>query len=124
VREAVALVGDASDVLPQEQAGTTLEALLRNPRAQSAAWSMVKGAWDRLIPRLGGIHSAARIVDGLEALPDRYLEDVDAFFKAHPLPDARRATQDLLDTLRERRDWVGRAAPQVRRWLEDFSPAP
>jgi puromycin-sensitive aminopeptidase len=94
---------------------------LANRDARERAWAFVKRRWSALHHRLPPM-LATRLVEAtpnLQTLDHR--RDVAAFFKAHPLPTAKRALAQSLERFDLNAELRRRAAPGLTRWLEGVS---
>jgi puromycin-sensitive aminopeptidase len=91
----------------------------RHPR--EATWEFVQKRWEELAPRIpSGL--ASRLVLALPALHTRaHRREVAAFFRAHPVPTARRALRQALERFDLDHELRRRIAPALRRYLREGS---
>jgi puromycin-sensitive aminopeptidase len=94
---------------------------LANRDARERAWAFVKRRWSALRHRLPPM-LATRLVEVTPNLQTpEHRRDVAAFFKAHPLPTAKRALAQSLERFDLNAELRRRAAPGLTRWLEGVS---
>ncbi|MHB2015468.1 MAG: M1 family metallopeptidase [Candidatus Xenobia bacterium] len=118
VAKVLSLVGNPQDTtIPQEQIGTVLVGHLSEPAVQQSAFRFLNQNWNALQPRLGSMLGVNRVLNGLKAMPDDQIDQVAGFFKAHPIPEARRTMDGVLDTLRVRGSLVDREHSDLSAWL-------
>jgi puromycin-sensitive aminopeptidase len=108
--------------VPTQDVVPLLGRLLENPAAREATWRFVRERWDALQPRVpSGL--ASRLVAALPLLQTReHRAEVVAFFKAHPLPTAKRALRQALERFDLNAEFARRAAPALAQWLELSTP--
>ncbi|HEY0840126.1 MAG TPA: hypothetical protein VGD74_08060, partial [Vulgatibacter sp.] len=58
-----------------------------------------------------------RLVEGLGALPLSKKREVESFFAAHPVEEARRALAQALEEMELRDELRRREGPRLARWL-------
>ena len=111
-----------TDDVSTQDVAIVLVRLLGNRAAREATWAFVRDRWDDVSPRLPpGL--APRLVAALPALRTRaYRAEVAAFFRAHPLPTAKRALRQALERFDLEAEFRGRCAPPLRRWLAARGP--
>jgi hypothetical protein len=91
---------------------------LANREARERTWAFVKRRWSALHERLPPM-LATRLVEATPSLQTKeYRRDVAAFFKANPLPTAKRALAQALERFDLNAELRRRAAPKLARWLE------
>ena len=108
----------AGDVPLQDLAGFA-GALLSNRVAAREFWPLLRAGWAPLEARLAEAPlMLRRVVEGLGALTERrHLEELEAFFAAHPIPAARQAIAQTLERLRLEVALWERIGPAVEAWL-------
>jgi hypothetical protein len=106
--------------VPHEQLRTLLAPLLRSRASGRKAWELLKEHWPQLAPRMGAM-GISSLVETCGALPVDLRLDVAAFFAAHPVAEAHRATHKALETLDLRRELESRESPRLSRWLAQQS---
>ena len=105
-----------SDV-PTQDVVPLLMRLLANPEGREATWSFIQRRWSALSPRISS-GLAPRLVTALPALQTRaYRAEVAAFYRAHPLPSAKRALKQALETFTRNAELRRRTVAELRRWL-------
>jgi puromycin-sensitive aminopeptidase len=109
-----------SDELPLQEAAGFAGALLGNPSAREPFWARLRERWEPFHARLAHAPMLVRrTVEAMGALVTRgQLEEVEAFLLAHPLDEARQATAQTLERLRQDVALRERAIPALSRWLE------
>ncbi len=96
---------------------------LANPAARERTWAFVKRRWTALRHRLPPM-LATRLVEATPSLQTKeHRRDVAAFFKAHPLPSAKRALAQALERFDLNAELRRRAAPGFSAWLESKGAA-
>jgi puromycin-sensitive aminopeptidase len=115
-------VGDA---VPLQDSAFYLGALLGNRSVGDAAWARLERDWDRFYGRIRGAPMLTRrVVEAMGAMVERrQLAAVEAFLAGHPLEEARQATAQTLERLRQDVALRERALPDVSRWLAGRSKA-
>ncbi|HET8541263.1 MAG TPA: M1 family metallopeptidase [Anaeromyxobacter sp.] len=108
-----------TDEVPLQDVASFVGALLGNRAARDAAWERLRRDWDRLRGRLGQAPMLLRrVVESIGALVERrHLEEAEAFLAAHPVDEARQATAQTLERLRQDVALRERTAPAIGRWL-------
>jgi hypothetical protein len=111
------------DDVPTQDVVLVLVRLLGNPAARQATWDFVRGRWSALEPRIAA-GLAPRLVTALPALQTRaHRAEVARFFREHPLPTARRALRQALESFDLGAELRRRTAPELARWLAGRSEA-
>jgi aminopeptidase N len=111
-------------VRPQDRA-LLIGRVLANPAGRELAWEMIRFRWPDLQAGLGAFGGTARVIEALGAFcrADRRAE-IEAFFAAHPVPDAQRTLRQTLEAIDRcaalRRD----QAPVLARWLHQPPTSP
>src|SRR6185295_14650500 len=91
--------------------------LFANPAARVRTWQFVQKKWDQDSKRLPPM-MISRVVDSTPSLRSReYKQEVAAFFKAHPVPTARRAMQQALERFDLNYEFSRRVAKSLAAWL-------
>jgi puromycin-sensitive aminopeptidase len=103
--------------VPQEQVRVVLGALLSKRASSMHAWKFLKKHWEALAPRVGSM-GMARLVEGLGALDSEKASEVENFFTQNPVPEAVRALQKALESMRVRHAMVLRERARLCEWLE------
>ena len=74
---------------------------------------------DELVGRPLDRHLLSRLVEATPALREpRYAREVAAFFRRHPIPEAKRSVKQAREVFRLNTELRRRTAPGVGRWLE------
>jgi puromycin-sensitive aminopeptidase len=104
--------------VPTQDVVPLLVRLLANREAREATWRFIQRRWKALGPRVSpGL--APRLVAALPALETRARRrEVAAFFRAHPIPTARRALRQALERFDAGAEFRRRTAPELRRILD------
>jgi puromycin-sensitive aminopeptidase len=107
------------DEVPLQDTASFAAALLGNRTAREPFWSRLRADWERLHGRLSAAPMLLRrVVEAIGALVERrHLEEAAAFLAAHPLEEARQATAQTLERLRQDVELRERAQPAVGAWL-------
>jgi aminopeptidase N len=94
-------------------------ALLGSPASQQATWTFVKAQWPALTAKLGVFQGVPYVVGALGSFCTvESAEDISAFFKAHPVPEAVRALQQAIERIDACAAVHARQSPAFGRWLE------
>ncbi|HET6412233.1 MAG TPA: M1 family aminopeptidase [Anaeromyxobacter sp.] len=93
----------AEEAVPLQDTAFYLGALLGNRAARDPAWERLRAAWETIQGRIKGAPMLTRrVVESLSLLVTRHhLEEAEAFLAAHPLDEARQATAQTLERLRQ-----------------------
>jgi puromycin-sensitive aminopeptidase len=108
-----------TDEVPLQDAASFAGALLANSASREAYWGQLRGNWEALLGRLKGAPMLLRrIVEALGSLVTRQqLEEATAFLAAHPLEEAKQATAQTLERLRQDVALRERTQPAIGAWL-------
>ena len=104
--------------IPTQDVAIVLARLLANPSARAATWTAVKKHWTRLRRRMPPM-LASRLVEATPALGAGARDDVEAFFRAHPLPAGARALEQALERFELDAAFCRLARRDLARWLTD-----
>jgi aminopeptidase N len=106
------------ETVPTQDVVFVLIRLLTNRAARERTWAFVKKNWTTLRRRMPPM-LVTRLVEATPALQTAiWRRDVASFFRAHPLPTARRALQQALERFDLNAELRRREAPGLRRWFE------
>jgi puromycin-sensitive aminopeptidase len=91
------------DEVPLQDSASFVAALLANRSAREPFWARLRSDWDTLHARVKGAPMLLRrVVEAMGSLVERrHLEEAEAFLAAHPLEEARQATAQTLERLRQ-----------------------
>jgi puromycin-sensitive aminopeptidase len=91
------------ETIPLQDTASFVAALLANRAAREPFWARLRADWERLHGRLRAAPMLLRrVVEAIGALVERrHLEEAEAFLAAHPLEEARQATAQTLERLRQ-----------------------
>ena len=107
-----------SETVPTQDVVFVLTRLLANRVARERAWAFVKKKWTALRKRMPPM-LVTRLVEATPALQTATSRrDIASFFRAHPIPTAKRALQQALERFDLNAELRRREAPGLRRWLE------
>jgi puromycin-sensitive aminopeptidase len=102
--------------VPQDQLRAVLTPLLSGRTSNRRAWSFVRRHWSELAPRIGDM-ALPRLVEALGMLPVELRDEVEQFFAAHPVPEAKRAVGKAVEALTLRAQLLAREQPRLGSWL-------
>jgi hypothetical protein len=107
-----------AEAVPTQDVVFVLIRLLNNRAARERTWAFIKKRWTSLRRRMPPM-LVTRLVEATPALqtPKRRQEVV-SFFRAHPLPTAKRALQQALERFDLNAELRRREAPRLRQWFE------
>ena len=95
-----------------------LAALLGSPHAQEATWAFVREHWSEVTAKVGVFQGVPYVVTALGAFCSTERADqVTAFFKAHPAPEAARALRLAVESITSCAAVEARQSPALARWL-------
>jgi puromycin-sensitive aminopeptidase len=107
-----------SETVPTQDVVFVLARLLANRAARERTWAFTKKKWSALRKRMPPM-LVTRLVEATPALQTSASKrDVASFFRAHPLPTAKRALQQALERFDLNSELRRREAPGLRRWFE------
>ncbi len=112
-----------TDAVPQESMIALLRPLLARPATTALTWTFLQERWEAIVSR-AGLMQISRLVEGLGALPLSRRRQVESFFQAHPVEEARRALRQALEEMELRDELRRREAPRLSAWLARYSPTP
>ncbi len=112
-----------SDEVPLQDTASFIAVLLGNPAARELAWARLRAGWEAVHARLAAAPMLLRrIIEAIGALVERrHLEEAEAFLAAHPVEEARQATAQTLERLRQDVDLRERTQRAIGRWLSTRS---
>ncbi len=117
VRRTLALA--LTDAVATQDVGILLMRLFANRNAREQTWQFVVRRWKDISKRLPPM-MVSRVVDSTPALKTRaYKKEVTAFFRAHPVPTAKRALKQALERFDLNEEFRRRAARGLNRWLAE-----
>jgi puromycin-sensitive aminopeptidase len=102
--------------VPQEQLRAVVVPLLGRRETQRETWAFLQKHWAEIGPRVGAM-GISRLVEATGALPPELHGEVEAFFTAHPVPEAKRALQKALEAMTLRRALMAREGARLHEWL-------
>ena len=110
-----------TDEIPTQDVALLLGRMLGACHPREATWEFIQKRWEELAPRIpSGL--ASRLVLALPALHTRaYRREVAAFFRAYPVPTARRALRQSLERFDLDHELRRRVAPALRRFVREAS---
>ncbi len=105
--------------IPTQDVALLLGRMLSSRDAREETWEFIRKRWKDLSPRIPpGL--ASRLILALPALHTRtHRRTVASFFRAHPIPTARRALRQTLERFDLDNELRRRVTPALRRFLED-----
>ncbi len=108
-----------SDEVPLQDSASFVGGLLANRGAREPFWGLMRARWDTLHGRLRSAPMLLRrVVESIGALVERrHLEEAEAFLAAHPLDEARQATAQTLERLRQDVELRERTQGPIGAWL-------
>jgi puromycin-sensitive aminopeptidase len=91
------------DGVPLQDTSSFMAALLGNRTAREPFWARLRSEWDAVHARLRAAPMLLRrVVEAMGSLVERrHLEEVETFLAAHPAEEARQATAQTLERLRQ-----------------------
>jgi puromycin-sensitive aminopeptidase len=103
--------------IPTQDVAFVLMRLLSNPAVRGEAWKFITKRWPALRRRVPPL-MLSRLVEATPALREaRYAREVASFFRAHPIPEAKRSLRQALEVFRLNAELRRRTAADVARWL-------
>jgi puromycin-sensitive aminopeptidase len=103
--------------VPTQDVAFLLMRLLGNPAARDETWRFVRQRWSAIRRRIPPL-MISRFVEATPTLREpRYAREIARFFRAHPVPEARRALRQALEVFRLNAELRRRTAPTLARWL-------
>jgi puromycin-sensitive aminopeptidase len=105
------------EAIPTQDVALLLGRMLGARHNREAAWKFIRNRWEELEPRIpSGL--ASRLLLALPSLHTRaHRREVAQFFRAHPVPTARRALRQALERFDLDGELRRRAGPDLRRFL-------
>jgi len=103
-----------------------LVGIARSRAGRHQGWEYVKSHWAQIEERFKGTE---RMLSYLSTLPLRgfataeMADDAEAFFKAHPVPEASLSQSQALESIRTKAAWVQRDGPAAEAWLKSREAA-
>jgi aminopeptidase N len=107
-----------SPAVRTQDTSTLIGGLIGLPASRDAAWSFVVENWDTLTKSLGVFQGIPRIAGAVGAFCSREKSaEVEAFFKAHPVPAAERTLRQAFERIDNCAALKERQAPAASTWL-------
>jgi puromycin-sensitive aminopeptidase len=105
--------------VPLQDTSSFAAALLGNRAAREPYWGRLRADWERVHGRLRAAPMLLRrVVEAIGALVERrHLEEAQAFLAAHPLEEARQATAQTLERMRQDVELRERTQRAIGAWL-------
>ncbi|HWV38156.1 MAG TPA: M1 family metallopeptidase [Vulgatibacter sp.] len=104
------------DTVPQESMVSLLRQLLARPATAELTWRFLQERWSEVLSR-AGLMQLSRLVESLGSLPLSRKREVETFFAAHPVEEARRALSQALEEMALRDELRRREGPRLAAWL-------
>lgn len=104
------------ETIPQEQVVSVLRSLFGRPGQALATWRFFRQHWDEVAGRTGPM-GISHLVESLGRLPRAQKREVERFFAAHPVEEAKRALRQALEEIDLYADLREREAPRLAAWL-------
>lgn len=109
-----------SEEVRSQDLHTVVATCAANRTSRDATWKFVKENWARYGERLVSGFLLLRIVsastENLVTLEDA--ADIEAFFKANPMPSIERNVSQSLEHIKANHSWLSRDRESVKAWLE------
>jgi puromycin-sensitive aminopeptidase len=107
------------DEVPLQDTASFAATLLGNRVAREPFWARLRADWDRLHGRLRSAPMLLRrLVEAMGTLVERrHLAEAETFLAAHPLDEARQATAQTLERLRQDVELRDRTQRPIAAWL-------
>jgi puromycin-sensitive aminopeptidase len=106
-----------TDDVPTQDVGIMLVRLLGNRAAREETWAFIKDCWADISKRLPPM-MVSRVIEATSSLQTpAYKRDVAAFFRAHPVPTARRALKLALERFDLNEELRRRVSKPLEAWL-------
>lgn len=107
------------DAVPLQDTSSFVATLLANRTAREPFWGRLRAEWDAVHGRLRAAPMLLRrVVEAMGALVERrHLEEVEAFLAAHPLEEARQASAQTLERMRQDVALRERTQAAIGAWL-------
>lgn len=92
-----------------------------NPTGRDLAWEFVVKNWPRLIKAYGeGLSLLTRLIKAAGVFTtSEKAQELAVFFKNHPLPGAKRTTQQVLERVESNAAWLAADGATVAAWLKE-----
>ncbi len=104
--------------IPTQDVAFLLMRLLGNPVARGETWRFMTRRWSAIRRRVPPL-MISRLVEATPALREpRYAREMAAFFRKHPVAEAKRALRQALEVFRLNAELRRRTAADLARWLE------
>ena len=95
----------------------------RNPFGMELAWQFFREQWPEFNKRYGsGGHLMGRIIQAVTSgfTTQEKADDVKAFFKKHPVPHAKRAIEQSLESIKINELFIKKHEAAVETWLKEW----
>ncbi len=112
-------------VRPQDSPGG-IARIARNPFGMDLAWEFLRKHWEEYQKRYGaGGHIMGRVIQAVTAgfSTEEQEQEVQAFFKKHPVPHAKRAIEQSLESIQLNRQFIKKHEKTVEAWLNTWKKA-
>ncbi|MCH7707040.1 MAG: ERAP1-like C-terminal domain-containing protein [Myxococcales bacterium] len=95
-----------------------LTRMLANPAAREPTWRFVQRRWSRLYKRMPSLLASRLVESTSNLLTPAHRREVATFFARHPVPSGSRALRQSLERFDWYRGFRGRAARDLRDWID------
>ena len=110
-----------TDEVPTQDVGIMLVRLFGNRAAREETWAFLKDRWDEVSKRLPPM-MVSRVIEATSSLQTpAYKRDVAAFFRAHPVPTAKRSLRQALERFDLNEELRRRVSKSLHAWLAQHS---
>ncbi len=108
-----------TDEVPLQDTASFAASLLGNRVAREPFWARLRSDWDRVHARLRSAPMLLRrVIEAIGALVERrHLVEAEAFLAAHPIDEARQATAQTLERMRQDVELRERTQRAIGAWL-------
>jgi puromycin-sensitive aminopeptidase len=106
--------------VPLQELSFFVGALLANPAAREAAWTLLRGRWDDVLAKAAGAPAILRrMVEAFRVLPERrHLDEARLFLAEHPIESARQAIAQTLEGMAQDVALRERLRSEIGAWLQ------
>ncbi|XP_017757127.1 PREDICTED: puromycin-sensitive aminopeptidase isoform X2 [Eufriesea mexicana] len=108
-----------SDEVKAQDTTLAIMSVAKTYKGREMAWEYFKLSWESLLNRYGGGSLISRLVKCITEnfVTEKEAQDVEQFFKKHPIPGTDRTVQQSVESIRLNAAWLARDKDSIREYL-------
>ncbi|MEK9194509.1 MAG: ERAP1-like C-terminal domain-containing protein, partial [Patescibacteria group bacterium] len=103
--------------------------VFRNSGFRHLAWEFIKSDWTLLYGRFSKESGSGNLLSRLIGFMDGFAtyamaDEIERFFREHPVPEALRTIEQVLEKIRARAYWFEREKFDIQKWFDKYRANP